>query len=81
MNDKMFDICISTDEIEGYICIIQLCESRDKDLKIAVHPKQVDFLIKQIKNAKNELLSKCNNDEDENDSESNDYVDKWLNDV
>lgn len=58
----MFDICVYVGKEGDYIYIEQSSNGVQRnDDQIAVHPDQVDILIKWLQKAKDELMNKNSN--------------------
>jgi len=65
MDNKMFDIRVFTEKESDCIYIEQSSNGVQRnDDQIAVHPDQVDILIKWLQKAKDELMNKNSNDEE-----------------
>lgn len=61
MEKKLFDLSVSTTELDGYIIIMQTNAS-DNDDKIAIHPDQVDLLVKWLAEARDAINSQQSDD-------------------
>lgn len=57
MEKKLFDLSVSTTELDGYITILQSNAMLEDDDRVVIHPDQVELLIQWLKEARNQIIS------------------------
>lgn len=57
MEKKLFDLSVSTSELDGYITILQPNAMFEDDDRVVIHPDQVELLIQWLKEAKDQIIS------------------------